>query len=130
MEIWAEALRWSVSSHSEEKELAFDFITAMMDNKEQVVTYMMECGQLPTIDVTDAANYADLSARPFMQEATELLQNAQYRPHNEKYSEVSTFLSQMVNSVVCGNDPAKALENYSQSVISIVGEENTQDLSK
>ncbi|MBU9747098.1 extracellular solute-binding protein [Lachnospiraceae bacterium ASD3451] len=121
---------WSVSSHSEEKELAFDFITAMMDNKEQVVTYMMECGQLPTIDVSDAANYGDLSSRPFMQEATELLQNAQYRPHNEKYSEVSTFLSQMVNSVVCGNDPAEALENYSQSVISIVGEENTQDLSK
>lgn len=121
---------WSVSSYSEEQELAFDFITAMMDNKEQVVEYILECGQLPTIDVSDASNYSELEGRPFMIEATQLLENAQYRPHQEQYSEVSTYLSQMVNSVVCGTDPAEALETYSQSVITIVGEENTQDLSQ
>lgn len=121
---------WSVASLCEEKELAFEFVSAMMDNKEQVVEYMLKCGQLPTVDVSEASNYAELSERPFSAEAIELLENAQYRPHNEKYSEVSTYLSQMANAVVCGTNPADALETYSQAVISIVGEENTRDLSE
>ena len=121
---------WSVSQSCEEKELAFEFITAMMDNKEEIVSYMLKCGQLPTVDVSEAANYQELSGRPFAEQSMELLENAQYRPHHEKYSEISTYLSQMANSVVCGAEPEEALETYSQAVISIVGEEGTQSLAE
>ena len=58
----------------------------------------------------------------------ELLQNAQYRPHNGKYSGIHLLITngefRRLREVIRGK-----LENYSQSIISIVGEENTQDLS-
>lgn len=121
---------WSVAQSCEEKELAFEFVAAMMDNREEVVTYMLRCGQLPTVDVSGAANYQEIAGRPFAEQSMELLENAQYRPHDEKYSEISTYLSQMANSVICGTEPEEALEVYSQAVISIVGEEQTVDLSE
>lgn len=121
---------WSVSQYAEDKALAVDFIAAMMDNVDQVATYLNICGQLPTVDISGAASYEEFASRPFAEKAATFLENAQYRPHNDKYSEVSSYVSQMVNSVVCGTDPEEALETYAQNVIRVVGEENTQDLSK
>lgn len=121
---------WSVSQYAEDKAVAFDFIAAMMDNVEQVAQYMITTGQLPTVDISAAESYAKFSERPFAVTSAKFLESAQYRPHSDKYSEVSTYLSQMANSVVCGTSPEDALETYTQNVIRIVGEENTQDLSK
>jgi multiple sugar transport system substrate-binding protein len=64
---------------------------------------------------------------PFNEIATEYLQNAEFRPAQDKYPEVSTQIQTMVESVTTGTSPEDALKKYAQDVTRIAGEENVTE---
>ena len=55
-------------------DLAFDFLTAMMDDVEALTLRNIQNGNLACRNISDAPSYAEYTARPFVQEATEFLE--------------------------------------------------------
>ncbi len=59
-----------------------------------------------------------------MTEATQFLEYAKYRPHTDEYTNVSTYIQAMVESVAAQTaTPEQAMEKYKTDVTNAVGED-------
>ncbi|MFD2611141.1 ABC transporter substrate-binding protein [Paenibacillus gansuensis] len=108
----------SVPSNAKHKDEAFEFIKYAL-NKENSKKLVISSGNITVrADVAKDPEYTKL---PFNEIATEYLQNAEFRPAQDKYPEVSTQIQTMVESVASGTSPADAAAKYAQDVTRIVG---------
>ncbi|MBP1894222.1 ABC-type glycerol-3-phosphate transport system substrate-binding protein [Paenibacillus lactis] len=110
----------SIPSNSKNKEKAWEFIKFAL-NKENTQKLVMSSGNITVR--ADVAKDPEYTKMPFNEIATEYLQNAEFRPAQEKYPEVSTQIQTMVESVATGTSPADAMNKYAQDVTRIVGAE-------
>lgn len=99
---------WSVPELSENKELAFEFLTEMM-KPDNYLTYISAEANLPTIDMSD---YPELTEKPFFALAESMLGEALFRPKNELYSTVSTYIAQMSEEAATTMDAQAAMDNF------------------
>ena len=112
---------WSIPEKSKNKEDTFDFIKHLMDPAVYTQA-IINMGNICTrIDVNEDPAYA---GRPFMQQATNFLEGADFRPKDEKYSQVSTHIQSMVEAVASGTSPEDAMANYVSDVTRTVGEDS------
>lgn len=112
---------WSVPELSENKELAVEFLTEMM-KPENYVIFNSADGNLPTVDLSA---YPEVAERPFIDVAQGMLAEGLFRPKNELYSTVSTYIAQMSEEAATGLDAQAAMDAYKANVIGAIGEENT-----
>ncbi|MGG6314466.1 ABC transporter substrate-binding protein [Paenibacillus macerans] len=111
----------SIPSNAKHKDEAWEFIKYALnkDNSQKLVT---ASGNITVrADVAKDPGYTKM---PFNEIATEYLQNAEFRPAQDKYPEVSTQIQTMVESVATGTSPADAAKKYAQDVTRIVGEDH------
>ncbi|MBB3109728.1 multiple sugar transport system substrate-binding protein [Paenibacillus phyllosphaerae] len=111
----------SIPSNAQHKEEAWEFIKYAL-NKENTQKLVIAAGNITVrSDVAKDPGYTEM---PFNGIATEYLQNAEFRPAQDKYPEVSTQIQTMVESVATGTSPEAAMNKYAQDVTRIVGEGN------
>ncbi|MFE9274021.1 ABC transporter substrate-binding protein [Paenibacillus glucanolyticus] len=108
----------SIPSHSKNIDEAWAFIQYAL-NKENTQKLVMASGNITVR--ADVAKDPEYTKMPFNEIATEYLKNAEFRPAQEKYPEVSTQIQTMVESVATGTSPADAMNKYAQDVTRIVG---------
>ncbi|ETT68056.1 ABC transporter substrate-binding protein [Paenibacillus sp. FSL H8-0457] len=108
----------SIPSNSKNKDEAWEFIKYAL-GKENTQKLVMSSGNITVR--ADVAKDPEYTKMPFNEIATEYLQNAEFRPAQEKYPEVSTQIQTMVESVATGTSPADAMNKYAQDVTRIVG---------
>lgn len=118
----------TVPSKSDAKELATEFITVLMDDVEGLCLRNVTNGSLACRDISAAPNYADYTARPFVELATGFLEWTKYRPQIGTYSTVSSYLSTALEAVVIGTAPQDAMNDFARDVTNALGEELTQKL--
>lgn len=111
----------SIPSNAQHKDEAWDFIQYAL-NKENTQKLVIAQGNITVR--ADVAKDPEYTKMPFNEIATEYLQNAEFRPAQDKYPEVSTQIQTMVESVTTGTSPEDALKKYAQDVTRIAGEEN------
>ncbi|MGN7357051.1 ABC transporter substrate-binding protein [Paenibacillus sp. SAF-054] len=112
----------SIPANAQHKDEAWDFIKFALnkDNTQKLVT---SSGNITVrADVAKDPGYTQM---PFNEIATEYLKNAEFRPAQDKYPEVSTQIQTMVESVATGTKAADAAKKYAQDVTRIVGQDNT-----
>ncbi|MEK3734204.1 MULTISPECIES: ABC transporter substrate-binding protein [Paenibacillus] len=111
----------SIPSNSKNKDEAWEFIKYALnkDNTQKLVT---SSGNITVR--TDVAKDPGYTQMPFNEIATAYLQNADFRPSQEKYPEVSTQIQTMVEAVATGTSPQDAMNKYAQDVTRIVGADN------
>jgi multiple sugar transport system substrate-binding protein len=114
----------SIASKSKQKDLAWQFIQ-LATNKENNKWYNMKQGNLsPRSDVAQDPEYTNNPGQAFAQ-ATKFTEFTHFRPANTQYPAVSTQIQQVVEAVATGAlTPEKAMDQYAQNVIRIVGNEN------
>lgn len=111
----------SIPSNAKHKDEAWEFIKYAL-SKENSQKLVMSSGNITVR--ADVAKDPEYTKMPFNEIATEYLQNAEFRPAQEKYPEVSTQIQTMVESVATGTSPADAAKKYAQDVTRIVGEDH------
>ncbi|MGZ7445159.1 ABC transporter substrate-binding protein [Paenibacillus sp. TH7-28] len=111
----------SIPSNAKHKDEAWEFIKYAL-NKENSQKLVMSSGNITVR--ADVAKDPEYTKMPFNEIATAYLQNAEFRPAQEKYPEVSTQIQTMVESVATGTSPADAAKKYAQDVTRIVGEDH------
>ncbi|WP_082361202.1 ABC transporter substrate-binding protein [Bacillus sp. FJAT-28004] len=111
----------SIPSNAQNKDEAWDFIKYAL-NKENTQKLVIAQGNITVR--ADVAKDPEYTKMPFNEIATEYLQNAEFRPAQDKYPEVSTQIQTMVESVTTGTSPADALKKYALDVTRITGKEN------
>ena len=116
---------WAIPENSDNKDLAFEFMTQLYEDTEAYTNWCIGNGQIAVMDLSDQASYME---QPFMDKISPLFDQAVFRPFSERYSSVSSYISAMVEEVVTGGDVNTAMENFATGVISVAGEEATQDL--
>jgi multiple sugar transport system substrate-binding protein len=110
----------SIPSNAQHKDEAWDFIKYAL-NKENTLKIVNASGNITVrADVAKDPEYTKL---PFNEIATQYLQNAEFRPAQDKYPEVSAQLQSMVESVASGTSPANAAKKFAQDVTRIVGQD-------
>ncbi|SDD34761.1 multiple sugar transport system substrate-binding protein [Terribacillus halophilus] len=115
---------WAIPSKADMKEEAWEFIQFLME-KENSISRSLTDGNLNTR--TDAVEVEAYVNRPYAKEAQAFLENAQFRPANDKYPAVSTQLQTVVEAVATGKlSPDDAVEQYKAGVERVVGKENTK----
>jgi multiple sugar transport system substrate-binding protein len=111
----------SIPSNAQHKDEAWDFIKYAL-GKENTQKLVIASGNITVrADVAKDPGYTKM---PFNEIATEYLKNAEFRPAQDKYPEVSTQIQTMVESVTTGTSPADALKKYAQDVTRIVGKDH------
>ncbi|MBJ6363038.1 ABC transporter substrate-binding protein [Paenibacillus sp. GCM10012307] len=111
----------SIPSNAKNKDEAWEFIKYAL-NKENSQKLVTASGNITVrADVAKDPGYTQM---PFNEIATEYLQNAEFRPAQDKYPEVSTQIQTMVEAVATGTSPEAAQNKYAQDVTRIVGEQN------
>lgn len=106
-------------------DLAFEFITKLMDPEIAYPDYVIPRGNLsPRTELNDNETY---TAVPFTDVATSYLDFTAYRPANENYSTISSYIYTAVEQVVTGTTPEEALAGYDKAVTELVGEEFVKD---
>lgn len=114
----------SIPSNSQHKDEAWEFIKYAL-NKENSQKLIVASGSITVrADVAKDPGYTKL---PFNEIATEYLKNAEFRPAQDKYPEVSTQIQTMVESVATGTSPSDALNKYAQDVTRSVGEDHVME---
>ena len=111
----------SIPENSDAKDITFEFIQHMM-SPDIYTEAVLNQGNICTR--TDVAEKEEYTSQPFFAQATELLETAEFRPQNDKYSSVSTCIQSMVESVVSGTSPKDAMAQYRTDVARTVGEDN------
>lgn len=109
-------------------DLAFDFLTAMMDDVEALTLRNIQNGNLACRNISDAPSYAEYTARPFVQEATEFLEWTKYRPQISTYPTVSAGLSTALEAVITGTDAREAMEDFAYDMVNALDGDNVQFL--
>lgn len=111
----------SIPSNARHKDEAWNFIKYAL-NKENTQKLVIASGNITVrADVAKDPGYTKM---PFNELATEYLKNAEFRPAQDKYPEVSTQIQTMVESVATGTAPAAALSKYTQDVTRLAGAEH------
>lgn len=111
----------SIPSNAKNKDEAWDFIKFAL-NKENTQKLVMSSGNITVR--ADVAKDPEYTQMPFNEIATEYLKNAEFRPAQDKYPEVSTQIQTMVESVATGTSAADAANKYAQDVTRIVGQDH------
>ncbi|MEC0303394.1 extracellular solute-binding protein [Terribacillus saccharophilus] len=115
---------WAIPSKADMKEEAWEFIQFLME-KDNSINRSMTDGNLNTR--TDAVEVEEYVNRPFAKESQAYLENAQFRPANDKYPAVSTQLQTVVEAIATGKlTPEDAVQQYKAGVERVVGKENTK----
>lgn len=110
----------SIPAKSKSHDAAFDFVKHCM-SKDILVKAVINMGSVTTRkDVAEDSQYTSL---PFIKQATDFLDGADFRPQNDAYPSVSAQIQTMVESVVSGSSPQQAMEKYATDVARIVGED-------
>lgn len=115
----------SIPKNSDNHDAAFSFITTAMSG-EPLKYHTKLSGNLTTNK--EAAKTPEYAERPFIDIATQFLETADFRPKDDQYPQVSTQIQIMVESVVTGMDPEKAMETYAENVKNIVGADKVMTL--
>jgi multiple sugar transport system substrate-binding protein len=114
----------SIPSNSQNKDEAWEFIKYAL-GKEYTQKLVIATGNITVrADVAKDPGYTQL---PFNEIATEYLKNAEFRPAQDKYPEVSTQIQTMVEAVATGTSPADAMQKYAQDVTRIVGKDHVME---
>ncbi|WP_442953354.1 ABC transporter substrate-binding protein [Paenibacillus sp. RU4T] len=114
----------SIPSNAKHKDAAWAFIKYAL-NKENTAKLVIASGNITVrADVSKDPAYTKM---PFNEIATDYLKNAEFRPAQDKYPEVSTQIQTMVESVATGTPPADAASKYAQDVSRIVGADHTME---
>ena len=82
----------AISTACECPEAAFEFITMLFTDVDSYVDYLIGGGNLSVVP-SASENEKYVSEFPFLDEAIEYLAFSYYRPANENYATVSTFIS-------------------------------------
>ncbi|MFJ5621646.1 ABC transporter substrate-binding protein [Peribacillus loiseleuriae] len=113
---------FSIPKNSDKKELAWEFIKFVSGKEKNLSLILKDRSLTPRDDVAKDPDYQEL---PMFEEATKLLQNAQFRPAVDKYPNVSAQIQSLVEDVVTGTlTPNEAAKKYQENVTKIVGKEN------
>lgn len=118
----------AIPENSDSKDAAFDFLKhAVTDPSLEI--YLVKNGNLSVF--TDNSHFTGegldvpYAETPFMDEITESVQYAKFRPQDEDYPTVSTNIYTMVEAVVTGTDPQQAMDKYATDVANAIGAERT-----
>lgn len=112
---------WAIANNSDQKDLAFEFITEMM-KADNYIVYVDGTGNLATRN--DMMEFEQYSGRMYIKEATAMSENAFFRPHDENYSKVSSYMYEMVDTVVRNNtDVETALSDFKKGAGTAIGED-------
>lgn len=115
---------WVVANNSPNQELGFEFITEMM-KPDNYILYITGSGNLATRN--DMMDYEDYSSRLYIEQAVAMSEVAHFRPHDENYSKVSSYLYEMVDTIVRNDtDLDTAIEDFKNNVITSIGEDLVQ----
>jgi multiple sugar transport system substrate-binding protein len=110
---------WALANNSANQDLGFEFVTEMMKS-DNYITYLTGSGNLATKEGMDA--YEDYNSKLYVEEATAMSETAYFRPHNENYSKVSSYIYEMVDTIVRNNtDIESAMSDFKSSVEAVVG---------
>ena len=73
------------------------------------------------------STYKDYNSKLYVEEDQKMAETAKFRPHNENYSKVSSYIYEMVDSIV-RNDTSvdDAMSSFQNSVKSVVGSDKTK----
>ncbi|MWV42339.1 extracellular solute-binding protein [Paenibacillus sp. HJL G12] len=112
----------SIPANAQHKDEAWDFIQFAL-NKENTEKLVIASGNITVR--ADVAKDPEYTKMPFNEISTEYLKNAEFRPAQDKYPEVSTQIQTMVESVASGTSAADAAKKYAQDVTRIVGQDKT-----
>lgn len=108
---------WTIPALSNDVDLAFEFLTELM-KPENYQTYVIGSGNLP---VQNMDAYENITSRPFYGESQDKLNAALFRPKNEMYSTVSTYIAEMSENAVVGMDAQAAMDTFATNVESALG---------
>ncbi|MES9758827.1 extracellular solute-binding protein [Priestia megaterium] len=112
----------SIAKNSDNKAMAWELIKVASSKENNLKLLSLEKSLSPRKDVAKDPEYLD---NPKFKEATEMLKNAQFRPSEDKYPNVSTQIQTLVESVVTDRlTPNEAAKRYEEYVTNIVGEQN------
>ncbi|MDY3026496.1 MAG: extracellular solute-binding protein [Candidatus Faecivicinus sp.] len=104
---------------------AFEFATMLMDPEIAYTDFIIARGDLATVStMTEVEAYA---STPFIALATSYLDFTAYRPANENYSTVSSYIYTAVEKVVTGSSVEDAMAYYDQAVTDLVGADFVKD---
>ncbi|WP_270312882.1 extracellular solute-binding protein [Vagococcus fluvialis] len=113
---------WSIPQKSKNHDAAWKVLQALGSKDNQASRAISE-GNLTVR--SDSAEVPEYKEQPFIEEATGFLEEAIFRPANDKYPNVSTEIQSMVEAVASGSKtPQEAAKTYTDNVTRIVGEEN------
>ncbi|MCC8066352.1 MAG: extracellular solute-binding protein [Clostridiales bacterium] len=115
---------WAIAENSDEKDLGFEFITELMKS-DNYITYLTGSGNLSTKN--DMSEYEEYNSKLYVEEATAMSETAVFRPHNENYSKVSSYIYEMVDTIVRNDTSVEtAMADFKTSVESVVGADYVQ----
>ncbi|WP_040209681.1 ABC transporter substrate-binding protein [Neobacillus jeddahensis] len=113
---------FSIPKNSGNKDLAWEFIKFASSKEKNLSLLLRDRSLTPRDDVAQDPEYQKI---PMFEEATDLLQDAQFRPAVDKYPNVSTQIQSLVEDVVTDKlSPSEAAKKYQENVTDIVGKEN------
>lgn len=108
------------------KEDAFEFLTMLLDPEVDYITFITARGDLATrTECNDIDAYTQAS---FIDVATSYLDFTDFRPANENYSTVSSYIYTAVEKVVTGTSVEDAMAYYDQAVTDLVGADFVNDM--
>ncbi|MEI6056139.1 MAG: extracellular solute-binding protein [Lentisphaerota bacterium] len=114
----------SIPTNSKQKELGLEFIKFAL-NKENELKYSLMVGNLCTRE--DAVSDATFPAH--LKYPSSLIKYGYYRPANQQYPTVSTYIQSAVESVALGSaTPEQAMNTYAASVIRSLGKNSVIEL--
>lgn len=114
---------WAIPEESPHHEEAWRVLQAMSSEEWQARRANIE-GVLTVRE--DSAEDEEYQARPMIEEAQAPLENAHFRPKTDDYPQVSVEIANIVESIATGQINAdEAMERYRDSIVNMVGEENT-----
>jgi multiple sugar transport system substrate-binding protein len=115
-------LGWAIPANSRHHDLAWRVVQELGSEVHQATRATLD-GNLTVRE--DSAQDARYTAVPFMAVATSFLENAHFRPAREEYPQISVEIQAAVEAVATGSrTPEQAMEEFTNSVIRIAGEEN------
>lgn len=115
----------TLSAHCPNPDAAFDFATKLMDPEIAYVDFVIARGDLATRTELNAND--KYTSVPFIELATSYLDFTAYRPANENYSTISSYIYTAVEKVTTGTTPEEALAAYDKSVTDLVGADFVKD---
>ena len=112
----------AIPSLSDQKDASWDFIKWLMNYDNYLNGVTLQGALSARSDVAEDETYA---SQPFVQLATDFLEYAEYRPQNDEYTKVTTYIQTMVENVASGTlTPEEALDQYKVDVENAVGEDS------